>query len=60
MSEGELYMAIAEELELIPEDLDDLLVEELKAIAKALGITGYSNMNKQDLIEAIELAIETP
>lgn len=38
-------------------DLNALTVTELKAIAKEKGITGYSNMTKQQLIDAIN---ETP
>lgn len=36
-----------------PEDLEDMNVPELKEIAKDMGITGYSNMRKDDLIERI-------
>lgn len=35
------------------DDLNSLTVVELKAIAKEKGIVGYSNMNKQQLIDAI-------
>lgn len=38
-------------------ELDNLTVEELKGIAKDKEIKGYSNMNKQELIDAIN---ETP
>lgn len=38
-------------------DLNTLTVTELKTIAKDKGITGYSNMTKQQLIDAIN---ETP
>ncbi len=35
------------------QDLDDRTVPELKARAKELGITGYSGLRKQQLIERI-------
>lgn len=34
-------------------DLENLKVEELKAIAKAKGIEGYSKVTKGDLIEVL-------
>lgn len=35
-------------------ELEDKNVKELKAIAKEIGIEGYSNLNKESLIEAIQ------
>lgn len=62
MDENELFLVIADKLNLIPDNLDELKVEELKGLAKALGVIGYSNMNKQELIDVIgaELNTETP
>lgn len=38
------------------DDLDSLTVVDLKDRAKAAGIDGYSNMHKQDLIDALRKA----
>lgn len=35
------------------EDLNDMTVPELKEIAKDMGITGYSNMRKDEIIDRI-------
>jgi hypothetical protein len=39
-------------------DLSELTVSELKDMAKAHGITGFSKMNKSDLIEIITAHIK--
>lgn len=38
------------------EDYESMTVEQLKAVAQEKGLTGYSNMNKADLIAAIQAA----
>ncbi|MCL6437220.1 MAG: Rho termination factor N-terminal domain-containing protein [Rubrobacteraceae bacterium] len=37
-----------------PADLSEKTVEELRELAKARGISGYANMKKAELIEALE------
>lgn len=38
------------------QDLADMTVQQLKEIAKGLGIQGYSNLRREDLLVAIEAA----
>lgn len=56
---GIIYTAILDWTKEVEKEteLDNLTVEELKGIAKDKEIKGYSNMNKQELIDAIN---ETP
>lgn len=44
------------ELEEIPEGLQQLTAKELRKMAKEKGVTGYSKMNREQLIDAIEEA----
>ena len=41
----------------VPENLEELTVKELKALCKKLSILDVNGKNKEELIEAIELAI---
>lgn len=56
---GEIYIATldwvksASRNSSADENLNDLTVVELKAIAKEKGVVGYSNMTKQQLIDII-------
>jgi hypothetical protein len=47
-----------EETESASDDLESLSVADLKERAKDMGLTGYSNLNKADLIAAIEAGPE--
>ncbi|KNF06969.1 transcription termination factor [Gottschalkia purinilytica] len=40
----------------VESSLNELTVDELKTMARDLGITGYSSMKKEELIKAIEEA----
>lgn len=53
---GPGYQPPATETEYEGDDLDDLTVAELKPIARDLGLTGYSNLSKDDLITEIREA----
>lgn len=37
-----------------PLDIDAMKIEELKALAKEKGITGYSSLNKEELIAVLK------
>lgn len=37
----------------VPQDLSKFKVDDLKAIAKKMGLVGYSSMNKEELIKLI-------
>lgn len=47
--------AVPLEKNLADKDLTTLKVSELKTLAEGLGVEGFSNMKKEDLIAAIEL-----
>lgn len=54
---GPMEQKVIEPEETKHDELSDRTVEELKEIAKTMGIVGYSKSNKDDLVQAIHDAV---
>lgn len=54
---GPMEQKVIEPEETKHDELSDRTVEELKEIAKSMGIAGYSKLNKDDLVQAIQGAV---
>lgn len=57
MEAGPMEQKVIEPEENKHDELSERTVEELKEIAKSMGIAGYSKLNKDDLVQAIHDAV---
>jgi len=56
--DGKLIRPMDGDDEVVGGDWEELTVKELKVIAKGLGVAGISDMNKEELVLAVEQAAQ--